>query len=405
MTKASWVLSAALAASGWVGVAGGMLLTPVVAQAEQKVSAKVGVPLKAAQEAIQKKKWDQALAKIKEADATPGKTAFDQFKINELLWYVYLEQGRNADAARVLEGQIGSPEMPAAEKTQRTKTLAQLYFRAGNYAKASQVAKQYLQSVPGDRDVQLLLATAAYQQKDYKGALTYADKLAKASGTPSQELLQLILRCNYELHDSAGSAAALDQLLKYYPSKDTWDRVIQGALDSTKHDDELMALYRLAETVGTLSKPRQYTDMVQMVVIAGFGMEGQRIMEKGLAANLFSGEDLSRAQRTLDAAKRKADVERAALPKAAATLAAAKTGDEMAAVGRLYFSAGDYAKASDALQKAVAKGGLADADAANMVLGIALVRQGNKAAAAKAFDALKEPKMIEVGRLWKMASR
>ena len=104
MSKASFVLSAALAVAGYAGLAGSLLVIPVTAQAQQKVSAKIGVPLKAAQDAIARKRWDAALGKIKEADAMAGKTAFDQYKINELLWYVYLQQGRNADAARVLEG-------------------------------------------------------------------------------------------------------------------------------------------------------------------------------------------------------------------------------------------------------------------------------------------------------------
>ena len=404
MRKASFVLSVALALSGWAGVAGS-LLVPSVAMAQQKVSAKVGVPLKAAQEAIQKKRWDQALAKIREADGIPSKNAFDQYKINELLWYVYLQQGRNADAARVLEGQISSGQMPAGERTQRTKTLAQLYFRAGSLGKATQYANQYLKSVPGDKDVQMLLATSAYQQKDYKGAIAAADRVMKGGGQPSQDLLQLVLRSNYELKDSAGTARTLELLLKYYPSADTWDRVLEGYFQQTKHDDGLMALYRLAEDVGTLKKPRQYTDMAQSLILGGFAIEGQRIIEKGLAANIFTGDDLNRAQRTLEAAKRKADVERAALPKAAATLAAAKTGDQMHDVGKLYFSAGDYAKSADALRKALAKGGLADADAANMLLGNALTRQGNRAEAAKAFDAIKDPKFLEIGKLWKMAGR
>ena len=66
MSKASFVLTGALAMAGWVGVAGTMLVVPATAQAQQKVSQKVGVPLKAAQENISKKKWDAALAKIRE---------------------------------------------------------------------------------------------------------------------------------------------------------------------------------------------------------------------------------------------------------------------------------------------------------------------------------------------------
>ncbi len=311
MTKASFVLTTALAMAGWLGVAGTLLVVPATAEAQQKVSQKVGVPLKAAQEAIQKKRWDQALAKIKEADGTPGKTAFDQYKINEMLWYVYLQQGRNADAARVLEGQIASGQMPAGEKVQRTKTLAQLYARAGSYGKAASTAQQYLKSVPGDKDMQLLVANAYYQQKDYKGAIAAANKVMAGGGTPSQDLLQLVLRSNYELGDSAGTAKALEQLLKFYPTTDTWERVLDGYLKTTKHDDALMALYRLAEDVGALKTARQFTDMTQALVIGGFGIEGERIMQKGIAANVFQGDELARAKRTLEAAKRKADAERA----------------------------------------------------------------------------------------------
>jgi tetratricopeptide (TPR) repeat protein len=401
MSKAKYVLGAALAV-GSVAFVPVALLAPSVAEAQQKVSASVGKPLKAAQDAIQKRNWNGALAAIKQAQAVEPRTAYDNYKINELLWYVYLQQGRNADAARLLEQQMASGMMPAGEKVQRTKTLAQLYFRGGNYGKAAQFASQYLKSSPGDQEMQLLIAQSYYQQKDYKNAIAAADRMIKGSAKPSEDVLQLKLRSSYEIGDQAGSAQALDLLLKYYPSQDTWSRVLDGFISQTKHDHELVALYRLSEDVGVLSKPRQFTDMSQALVVAGYSIEGQRVIEKGIAAGVFQGEELARAQRTLESAKRRADAERAELPKAAAKLAAAKTGDEMYAVGKLYFSAGDYAQASGAFAKAVAKGGLSDADDANMMLGIALSRQGKRAEAAKAFAAVKDPKYAEVARLWTM---
>ena len=64
-----------------------------------------------------------------------------------------------------------------------------------------------------------------------------------------------------------------------------------------------------------------------------------------------------------------------------------------------------FANAAAAPQKAIAKGGLTDADNAEMLLGIALKRKGDKAASQKAFDEVKDPKFAEIAKLWKIAAR
>jgi len=403
-TKANWVLSAALAFTGVLGVSAA-LLTPSVAEAQQKVSAKVGVPLKAAQDAVQKKNWNGALAKIKEAQAVSPRTPYDDYMINELLWYVYLQQGRNADAARLLEQQIASGQMPANQKVSRSKTLAQLYFRAGNYGKSIQVSNQYLKSVPGDQEVQLMVAQGYFQQKDYKNSVAMAERMIKGQGKPSEDVLQLMQRCYYELKDADGTARTLELLLKFYPSADTWGRLLSGMLEQTNHDHELIALYRLSEDVGALNQPNQYIDMAQALVVGGFAIEGQRVLEKGIASGVFTAADQTRAQRTLDTAKRRADEQRKALAGADKALAAAKTGDAAYELGKIYFSAGDYAKAAAAMQKAVTLPGLTDVDDTQAELGMALARSGKKAEAVKAFDAIKDARFAEIGKLWKLRLR
>jgi len=107
----------------------------------------------------------------------------------------------------------------AGERVQRTKTVAQLYFRAGNYSKAAQSANQYLKSAPNDQEAQLLVAQSHFQQKDYKSAVAAANRLIKPGQRPSEDLLQLLLRSNYELKDAAGTSAALEQLLTYYRAR------------------------------------------------------------------------------------------------------------------------------------------------------------------------------------------
>ena len=93
------------------------------------------------------------------------------------------------------------------------------------------------------------------------------------------------------------------------------------------------------------------------------GQEVKVLAEKDPAALPWSDLDVDvviestgRFRKRDEAAKRKADEERVALPKAAGQLAAAKTGDEMFNVAKLYFSAGDYTQAASTLQKALAKG-------------------------------------------------
>ena len=104
MTKATMVLASLLAVTAAPFGAAALLLAPApVAAAEAAVSAAVGKPLKAAQDAIARKRWDQALNAIKQAQAVQPRTAYDDYKINELLFYVNMQQGKSNEAARLLE--------------------------------------------------------------------------------------------------------------------------------------------------------------------------------------------------------------------------------------------------------------------------------------------------------------
>lgn len=398
MKRASLVLSAALGGAA-VTLAGGVLL-PDVAVAQQTVSQPVGKPLKDAQTAIGRKQWDTALKAIRQAQSVQPRTAYEDYKINELLWYVYLQQGRNGDAAKLLEQQIASGQMPAGERTQRTKTLAQLHFRAGNYGKAIEVANNYLKAVPGDREMQMMVAQGYYQQKNYKAAISAADRLSRGGGQPSEDILQLVLRSNYELGDKEGTAKALEQLLKYYPSPETWKSLLKTYFNQAKGDQAKLALYRLSQDVGALDKSSDYFDMAEALIVEGFPGEGRRVIESGVTAKAFTPEEEKRVQRTLDSAQRELDKQSAARAAATKAVAAGASGEDMYQAGRLYFGQGDYPKAADALRKALAKGGVSDPDDANMLLGIALTRSKRNGDANKAFTQVKDPHLAEIARVW-----
>ena len=144
--------------------------------------------------------------------------------------------------------------------------------------------------------------------------------------------------------------------------------------------------------------------MATALVGGGFPERSQaRAREGNVAKACWRGTTRRVRKQELERARSGAEADRKELAGADAALAAAKTGNDMVSLGKLYFSTGDYAKSADAIQKGLAKGGVSDADDANTLLGIALARAAKPADAVAAFQAIKDPRLAELGRLWQIA--
>jgi tetratricopeptide (TPR) repeat protein len=411
MKKANLVLTAALAAAGLVGVTGGSLLPVSVAVAakkdkeeapKQKLSAEVQKPLMAAQQAMNEKNWDEAATQIAAAQAVEPKSPYDTYMIDELGWYVHLQKKDYAKSAEALERSLGSGFVPEADRGQRLKALTQMFLQTKQYPKAIQYGDQYYKANPTDSDIGLQLAQARYLSNDFAGAKAAAEQIIASSPKPPEGALLLALRTSYEMKDQAGTTKALQGLVRHYPQPKYWEDLLNDQLFRTKDDRGLRALYRLMQDTGTLDKADDYAEMGTTLVTAGFPTEAKNVLESGMSAGAFTGDAKSRAQQDLDRAKSGASMDAKEIANAPTQLASAKTGNQMLGIGKLYFSNGEYDKAVDAIQKALAKGGVTDTDDANLLLGIANSRLNRGAEAKAAFDAVKNPTLTEVANLWKL---
>ncbi len=410
MKKANLVLMAALAAAGLVGVAGGSLLPVAVAvaaekekpAAKQKLSPAVQKPLVAAQNAMNAKNWDEALVQIQAAQAVEPKTPYDAFMVDELGWYIYLQKKDYLKSAEILERSLASGLVADADKSQRLRALTQMNLQNKQYDKAITHGTQYLTLNPNDAEIALSIAQARYLSDDYKGAKTASEALVASSPKPAEAALLLALRSNYELKDEPGIMRSLEGLVRHYPAPKYWEDLLNAQLYRTKDDRGLRSLYRLMNDTDTLDKGEEFAEMGSTLVTGGFPNEAKQVLERGLSGNLLQGDSKARAQADLERARTGATADAKDVGTAAAQLAAAKTGTQMVAIGKLYFSAGDYANAVDAIQKGLAKGGVSDADDANMLAGIANARQGKSTEARAAFDAVKAPALADIARLWKL---
>lgn len=403
MKRANLILMAALAAAGLTSVSGALLApATAVAAGEQKVSAKIGKPLRAAQEALAAKNYDEALASIGEADAVEPKSPYEAFMVEELRWFALVQTKDYAGAVDSLKRAIDSGFVPAEDMPRRYKALAQLTYELKRYPEAVEYGKQALSLAPGDNETALLVAHSYYLAEDFAGARGFIDAYLAAGNKPDEQMLLIAVRSSVELNDRAGTMRGLELLIRNYPAEKYWKDLLNNQLYETKSDRDLRALYRLMQDANTLSKPEEYSEMATTLMTGGFPTEAKNVLERGLAANVFSGQSLTRAQADLQRARSGAEADRKELPGAPQALAAAKSGNEMVAIGKLYFSVGDYPKAADAIRQGLAKGGVSDTDDAQALLGIALARSGQGSPAIEAFGKVSDPKLAEVTRLWQL---
>jgi TolA-binding protein len=83
-------------------------------------------------------------------------------------------------------------------------------------------------------------------------------------------------------------------------------------------------------------------------------------------------------------------------------------GEVAVKVGLGFYSAGDYTKAAELVQKGIAKGNVARLDDANLLLGAALLQSGRKDEARAAFEAARvaagDGHLARVARMWLASS-
>jgi thioredoxin-like negative regulator of GroEL len=395
-----------------VSVATTALVTDSVAQSDKKekaknsVSAKVGKPLKAAQEAISKEQWDEAIARIREAQAVEGRTAFDDYQINEFLYFASVKKGDYASAAPALEATLASGFVAPEVLNDRLKTLAQLNFQIKNYPKAIEFGKRWAEAAPDDPAAFELTGQAQYLTDDNQGSIETLNKAvesAKRTGKPVKEQwLQVILSAYDRMDDAAGVSKTLEQLAQEFPTPKYWEQLLDSIYATPDNDDRtVLEIHRLRDSVGVLQRADDYVEMADIAATIGIPNEALKAMEKAQVAEGADAKDKERRQGRIAELKRLADSDRKSLPGLEKEAPTAKTGETYYALGVGYLSFDELQPAATALKSAIQKGGLKRADEAQITLGRTLLKLKQTEEAKQAFAAVPQnSKLARNARLW-----
>ncbi len=404
--------SIAIAISLAVGtVAASSVFVPETVQAAEsapKLSRAVAAPLQKAQKAMAEQDFDTALAEIKNAQDVEKKEPHEEYQIDEFLGYVLIQQKKYADAAGVYERMIASGLMPEDQVEQRTKAVAQIYFQEKQYAKAAEWAQKWIDANGFNEDMGVLLGQAQYLLDQHKNAAEtmtrVVDQLEKAGQTPKENYYQIILSSYAKMDDRAGIENSLKRIVRYYPKENYWENLVDSYRRKSNSERVTFGFYRLMKEVGVLKDKADYMEMAQLGIEMGVPGESQEVVEEGIEAGVLKSDDKAeqgRVDRLLAAAKKQADADRASLDQQAKEAEKATQGQRDVGMGEAYLSYGRYDQAIAAVQRGLKKGGVSDADEAQITLGIAYLQKGQKDQARQAFQSVaSDSRWADLAELW-----
>lgn len=344
--------------------------------ATKAVSAKVGKPIQDAQNLMQQNKFREALNKVNEADKVSGKSAYEQFVVNDMKASLYSRLGNYTSAAQAYEAVIASGQISGSALAARQRAVVSMYYQAG-YADFSH----------GN-----YAAAAANANK----AIQLQQSAGRAADEPS---LQLLMQAQQKSGDMKGYGKTLERLVRSYPKPRYWADLLSSLKQKPGNSDKLkLDIYRLQYAAGALVTAKDYTDMATAALINGFPVEAKTVLEEGFKAGILRQE---REKRLLDQAKQAAAANQKALTQLESAAEASPEGQADVDLGEAYASYGQYDKAIAAFQRGLGKDGVKNPEEAKLNLARVYLLANNKAKARQTFTSIGgEDGTAEIARLW-----
>ncbi len=168
-------------------------------------------------------------------------------------------------------------------------------------------------------------------------------------------------------------------------------------MSSGLDDASLIDSMRLARATGALHGENDYFRYTNTLVTKGFPGEAKAVLEQGFAAKAIDKNRATFSQLYALASTR-SQGDRASLAASATAAKAAPDAKKAMTTAEAYYGYGDYAQAADLYRVGADQEGV-DKDLANLRLGMALARAGDKAGATAALNAAGGAQ-AEVAKLW-----
>ncbi len=175
------------------------------ADAPEAAREQVGKPVQQAQQLVRQKKYPDALARLKEADAVPNKSPYETYVIEETRAVVLIDSGDFAGAVKSLEAVLATRILPPPDASKRLASIVQLDYQLKDYPKTIAAAERFYADGGTDPAPRRLMAQSYYLTGDFANAAKTIRAVLAAdqrAGKPPDETLLATLAGN-ERHGKA----------------------------------------------------------------------------------------------------------------------------------------------------------------------------------------------------------
>jgi tetratricopeptide (TPR) repeat protein len=366
------------------------------AQKPIKVSSKAAKAIVALQTAVNKGDYTNLASLVAEAQAVAS-TPDDRYAIAQLQLKAAVAQKNDAAMAAAVDAIASSGFVDAGSLSKLYASLGTTFYNNKQFDQAATAFQKATTTDPRNAQGYTLLGEAKFaqgQKAEAASEFQRAVQIQTASGQkPDEALLKRAVSVAYEAQSPLAVELAREWAAAY-PSADSWRNSIAIYRNLDHPDVEgTLDLLRLMQVTGSMNAG-DYALFAEAAADQGNFNEAQSVLDAGIAAHVVDPStpqfrDIVSGLKTKPKATG-ADLE------AAAKMSPSST--NLLRIGDRYYGMGNYAKAADVYRQVLAKPD-ADKDVANLHLGIALARAGDKAGATAALNAVGGGR-AEIAKFW-----
>lgn len=338
-------------------------------------------------------------ARISEAQAVAS-TKEDRYLIAQLQLKAAVAAKDNAGMASAVDAIAASGIAGPGHVAQLYQALGSTHYEAKRFDQAAAAFERALALEPNNGNLLVNLGETRFAQGRKADAITVFERAIQARTAAGQKAEEALYRRALSIAYDAGLPNAAEigrQWIAAYPSPQSWRDAIAVYRNTAKPDVEgTLDLLRLMQATGALSQPDDYNLFVTAAADQSNFNEAQAVVDAGIAAKQIDPSS-AMFRDTIAALKTKPKATAADLAAASKT---AMSGMALLRIGDRYYAMGDYQKAVELYRQAAGKPGV-DKNVANLHIGMALARAGDKPGATAALNAVSGTR-AEIAKFWQL---